>query len=99
MFDFVHKHRKKIQLIFLVLIVPPFMLFGVDVYFRDAGGGQSVAKVGDYAISTDEFSRAVRERQEAMRRATQGRLDPAMLDSAGMREDVLETLVRRRLLV
>jgi len=99
MFDFVHKHRRKIQLVFLVLIVPPFMLFGVDVYFRDAGGGQSVAKVGDYAISTDEFSRALRERQEAMRRATQGRLDPSMLDSAGMRQEVLETLIRRRLLV
>ena len=99
MFDFVHKHRRKIQLVFLVLIVPPFMLFGVDVYFRDAGGGQSVAKVGDYAISPDEFSRALRERQEAMRRATQGRLDPSMLDNAAMRQDVLETLVRRRLLV
>jgi peptidyl-prolyl cis-trans isomerase D len=99
MFEFVYKHRKKIQLIFLVLIVPPFALFGVDVYFRDGGGGQSVAKVGDYTISTDEFSRALRERQDAVRRAAQGRLDPSMLDDAALRQDVLETLVRRRLLV
>jgi peptidyl-prolyl cis-trans isomerase D len=99
MFEFVHKHRVKIQIIFLVLIVPPFMLFGVDVYFRDAAPGGAVAKVGDYAISADEFSRALRERQSAVRRATEGRLDPAMLDNPELRQDVLETLVRRRLLV
>ncbi len=99
MFDWVYKNRKKIQIIFLVLIVPPFMLFGVDVYFRDGTSGGSVATVGDYSISTEEFSRALRERQDALRRSAQGRLDPSMLDSPGMRQDVLETLVRRRLLV
>ena len=99
MFDFVYKHRKKIQIIFLVLIVPPFALFGVDVYFRDAGPGGAVAKVGDYSISQDEFARALRERQTALQRAAQGRIDPAMLDNPELRQDVLETLVRRRLLV
>ena len=99
MFDFVHKHRQKILIAILVLIVPPFMLFGVDVYFRDAGPGAAVAKVGDYSISTEEFSRALRERQSALRRATEGRLDPAMLDNPELRQEVLETLVRRRLLV
>lgn len=99
MFDFVHRNRRKIQIIFLVLIVPPFMLFGVDVYFRDVGVGQSVARVGDYTISEEEFSRALRERQEMVRRAVDGRVDPAMLDSPELRASVLETLVQRRLLV
>jgi peptidyl-prolyl cis-trans isomerase D len=98
-FDFVHKHRQKILIAILVLIVPPFALFGVDVYFRDADSGAAVAKVGDYAISKEEFSRALRERQSALRRATEGRLDPAMLDTPELRQEVLETLVRRRLLV
>ncbi len=60
MFDFVYKHRKKIQIIILALIVPPFALFGVDVYFRGGESARAVATVGDYAISQDEFSRALR---------------------------------------
>jgi peptidyl-prolyl cis-trans isomerase D len=99
MFDFVYRNRKKIQIIFLILIVPPFALFGVDVYFRDAGPGGAVAKVGDYSISPEEFSRALRGRQSALQRATEGRIDPAMLDNPELRQDVLETLIRRRLLV
>jgi peptidyl-prolyl cis-trans isomerase D len=99
MFDFVHKHRKRIQLVFLVLIVPPFALFGVDVYFRDGGAGGAVAKVGDYSISQEEFSRALRDRQMAVQRATQGRIDPALLDNPELRQDVLDLLVRRRLLI
>jgi peptidyl-prolyl cis-trans isomerase D len=99
MFEFVHKHRQKIQIILLVLIVPPFALFGVDVYFRDAGPGGAVAKVGDYSISQEEFLRALRERQQAVQRASEGRIDPAMLDNPELRQDVLDALVRRRLLV
>ena len=99
MFDFVYKHRKKIQIIFLILIVPPFALFGVDVYFREAGPGGAVAKVGDYSISQEEFARALRERQTAVQRAAEGRIDPAMLDSPELRQDVLDLLIRRRLLV
>jgi peptidyl-prolyl cis-trans isomerase D len=99
MFDLVYKHRKKIQIIFLILIVPPFALFGVDVYFRDAVPGGAAAKVGDYSISQEEFSRALRERQTAVQRATEGRIDPALLDNPELRQDVLDTLIRRRLLV
>jgi peptidyl-prolyl cis-trans isomerase D len=99
MFDFVYRNRKKIQIVFLVLIVPPFALFGVDVYFRDGVGGQSVAQVGDYTISQEEFANALRERQEMIRRSVDGRIDPVMLDNPELRRSVLETLVQRRLLV
>jgi peptidyl-prolyl cis-trans isomerase D len=99
MFEFVYKHRKAIQIVFLILIVPPFMLFGVDVYFRDVGGGQSVARVGDYSITQDEFGLALRDRQAAIQRAAGGRIDPAMLDNPELRRSVLESLVHRRLLV
>jgi len=99
MFDFVYRNRKKIQLIFLLLIVPPFALFGVDVYFRNRDGVQAVARVGDYTITQDEFSRALRERQSALQRSTDGRIDPALLDSPELRAAALDTLIRRRLLV
>ena len=99
MFDFVYRHRKRIQLVILLLIVPPFALFGVDIYFRNREGVQSVARVGDYTISQDEFSRALRERQSALQQQTGGRIDPALLDNPELRAAALDTLVRRRLLV
>ena len=61
--------------------------------------GQAVARVGDYSISQEEFSRAQRERQEALQRMSQGRVDPAMLDNPEMRYAVLDGLIQRRLLL
>lgn len=100
MFAFVEKNKKLIQIAFLVLIVPPFALFGVDAYFRGIEGGQSVAQVGDYVVSEEEFSRALREQQQGLQRAMQGqRIDPALLDNPALRTATLETLIQRRLLI
>jgi peptidyl-prolyl cis-trans isomerase D len=99
MFDFVGKHKTLIQIVLFVIFLP-FAFFGIDSYFRQDGGGQAVARVGDHAISQDEFSRALRERQDAIQRMVQGqRLDPAMLDNAELRFSVLEGLIQRKLLL
>ncbi len=98
MFDFVTKHKRLIQVV-LAIIFLPFAFFGVDSYFRGAGVGQAVAKVGDYSISQEEFSRALRDRQEALQRMAQGRVDPAMLDSPDVRYATLDGLIQRRLLL
>ncbi len=99
MFTFVDKNKKLIQIVFLVLIVPPFALFGVDAYFRGMDGDQTVARVGDRIITQDEFNRALRDRQQNLQNAMQGRVDPAMLDTPEMRTATLETLIQRRLLI
>ena len=98
MYDFVGKNKKLIQII-LAIIFLPFAFFGIDQYFRGGVGGQAVARVGDYVISGEEFSRALREQQDQLRRAMDGRVDPAMLDSAELRSGTLESLVQRRLLL
>lgn len=83
-----------------VLIIPPFAFFGIDTYFRGGMGGQTVARVGDYNISQEEFSRALRERQQTIQRMTEGRrVDPALLDNPEMRFAVLESMIQRRLLL
>jgi peptidyl-prolyl cis-trans isomerase D len=61
--------------------------------------GQAVARVGDYSISQEEFSRALRERQEALQRMAQGRVDPALLDNPEVRYATLDGLIQRRLLL
>src|SRR5687767_9452585 len=99
MFDLVTKYKRWIMIGLFVLIIPPFALFGIDQYVRESGGGQTVATVGDYQISDQEFSRALRERQEALRNMAGGKIDPALLDSNEQRLDVLDAMVRQRVLV
>lgn len=98
MFDFVAKNKKLIQVI-LFLVFLPFAFFGIDAYFRGGGVGQAVARVGDYSISQEEFGRALRERQDALRRMAQGRVDPALLESREVRYATLESMIQRRLLL
>jgi len=98
MFDFVAKNKRLIQGV-LFLIFLPFAFFGVDSYFRGSGVGQAVARVGDQSISQEEFSRALRERQEALQRMMQGRIDPSMLDNPELRYATLDALIQRRLLL
>lgn len=99
MFGFVEKRRKWIMIGILALIIPPFALFGIDSYFRDGVRGAIVAKVGDHEISDQEFSQALRERQEALRNMSGGRIDPDLLDTPELQFSVLETLVRQRVLL
>ena len=98
MFDLIHKHRRAIQILLFLFLFPPFVFFGVD-RFTHSGGSETVASVGDSRITQQEFTRALRERQEAIQRLTGGRASPELLDSAELRGEVLEALVRRHLLL
>ncbi len=98
MFTFIGNNKRILQIV-LFLVAVPFMFFGVDSYFRASGTGQSVARVGDYKISQQEFIDALRDRQEALRRMTQGKLDASLLDSPELRFATLDNLIQRRLLL
>ena len=98
MFDTVQKNKRIIQIV-LAIVLLPFAFFGVDSYFRDSPTGQTVAKVGDYDISEQEFQQALRERQDQLRTMAGGRIDSALLDSPELRFSVLDTLIRRRVLI
>jgi peptidyl-prolyl cis-trans isomerase D len=98
MFDLVQRNKRIIQIV-LAIVLLPFAFFGVDSYFRDSATGATVAKVAGSEISEQEFQQAVRDRQEQLRSMSQGRIDPALLDSPELRFSVLESLVRQRLLL
>jgi peptidyl-prolyl cis-trans isomerase D len=98
MFDLVQRNKRIIQVV-LAIILLPFAFFGVDSYFRDGSAGRAVAKVGDHEIGEQEFTNAVRERQEQLRNMSGGRIDPALLDSPELKFSVLEGLVRQRVLL
>lgn len=96
MFDWVYKHKRWLQVVLLVLIVPPFAMFGINYYFQDSGTGVSVAKVAGTRISAQEFEGALRERQDQLRQMTQGKADEAMLNSNEVRNGVINSLVENR---
>jgi len=96
MFDFVAKRKRLVLVGLLVLILPPFALFGIETYFTGRDVGQAVARVGDHVISPDEFSRGLRDQ---LQRMTEGRVDPGTLDTPELRQATLEILIQRRLLI
>ena len=98
MFDFIHSHKRAIQVVLFLFLIPPFLFFGVD-RLQNPAGSETVASVGDFRITQQEFARALRERQEAIQRVTGGRASPELLDSAELRSEVLEALIRRQLLL
>jgi peptidyl-prolyl cis-trans isomerase D len=86
--------------VILALITIPFALFGVEYYFRQAGGGaDTVAKVDGYAISQAEFTENLRNQLERMQAGLHdARLDPSALDTPELRREALAGLVNRHLL-
>ncbi len=99
MFHFIDKYRKAVMIGIFILIIPPFAFFGIDSYFQGGSGGNVVATVGSYKISQNEFTQALRERQEAIQRMSGGRVDPAMMESPQLRMSVIEGLVQQQLLL
>ncbi len=97
MFDFVRKHTKVMMGVMFLLIIPSFVLFGVQGYNRMNEGGEVVAKVAGQEINQAEWDNA--HRNEVQRVLTQSpNIDPKILDSAEARYATLEKLVRDRVL-
>ncbi len=97
MFDLVHKHKRLVQLL-LALMVLPFAFWGIDSYRRNASAAQDVAEVAGQKITLQEFSQAQREQQERLRALLGGKLDPAMLDTPAQRAELLDQMIQQRLL-
>jgi peptidyl-prolyl cis-trans isomerase D len=95
MFDLVHKHKRIAQFI-LMLIMIPFAFFGVDYYFRSSGSVGEVAKFDGGKITEADFAQAIRDQQEQLRRSAQG-VDPAILDNPEVRFNLVQQLLRDRL--
>lgn len=97
MFDFVRKHTKIMQWVLALLIVPSFVLFGVEGYNRSQDKGEPVAKVDGREITQSEWDAAHRNEIDRLRESMPT-LDVKLLDSPEARYVTLERLVRERVL-
>lgn len=97
MFDFVRKHTKTLMFLMFLLIIPSFVLFGIDGYNRMSDKGSVVARVSGHDITQTEWDNAHKIEVDRIR-ASMPNVDPKLLDSAEARYATLERLVRERVL-
>jgi peptidyl-prolyl cis-trans isomerase D len=97
MFDFVRKHTKIMQFMLFMLIVPSFVLFGLEGYKRSGEQGEAVAKVDGKEIRQSEWDAAHKNEVDRLR-ASMPSLDAKLLDSPEAKYATLERLVRERVL-
>ncbi|MFN0185655.1 MAG: SurA N-terminal domain-containing protein [Aquabacterium sp.] len=98
MFEFVRAHTRLFQLLLLLLIFPSFVFFGVQGYTQFTEGARDkVADISGSAITQTEWN-GQHQRQVQRIRAQNPETDAALLDSPEARAQVLEGLVRERVL-
>src|SRR4051812_6782659 len=99
MFDFVRSHTKLLQFVLLLLIVPSFVVFGIQGYsrFTDAANA-TVAKVGGYEIKQSELDQAHRVQVERLR-ARMPSADVKLFDTPEAKRQTLDSLIRDQLLL
>ncbi len=96
MFESIRKHSKVVMLVLFLLIIPSFVLVGIDRnYF--SGGSPAVARVDGKDITQDEWDNAHRMESDRIRAQSPG-VDAKLLDSPQARYATLERLVRDRVL-
>ena len=93
MFDSIRDHKKYLMGFLLILIIPSFVLFGVQGFTDFNQRGEAVATVDGHDIRKSEWDEA--HRNEAQRlREQMPNLDAKLLDSDAARYATLERLVR-----
>jgi peptidyl-prolyl cis-trans isomerase D len=80
MFEFVRKHNRVMQVLLFILIVPSFLLFGLEGYNRYQEKGETVAKVDGREITQAEWD-AAHQREVDRLRQQMPQLDARLLDS------------------
>jgi parvulin-like peptidyl-prolyl isomerase len=76
-----------------------FVVWGVKSAPGDLAGRGFVASVGDTLISADEYQQAYRRQVEMYRQVLGDKLDEKTLESMNLKQQVLERLIRRALVL
>ena len=97
MFDFVAKHKRLIQLV-LALTMVPFAFFGLDYYTRASRGSNEVAEVDGTPVMAREYADELRRQQDRLRQVLGQNADLTPFDTPEMRMAVLDSLISQRLL-
>lgn len=97
MFESIRNHKKYLMGFLMILIIPSFVLFGVEGYTRYNEASEAVATVDGQKITKAEWDQAHQRESQRLRESMPG-LDSRLLDSDQARYATLERLVRQRVL-
>ncbi len=97
MFYSIRNHKKYLMGFLMILIIPSFVLFGIEGYSRFNEGSEPVATVDGKDITKIEWDMLHQQESQRLREAMPT-LDASVLDSEAARYATLERLVRERLL-
>jgi peptidyl-prolyl cis-trans isomerase D len=97
MFDSIRNHKKYLMGFLLILIIPSFVLFGVEGFNGRDSRSEAVATVDGQDITRLEWEQA-HETETRRLRASMPGLDAKLLDSEEARLATLDRLVRQRVL-
>ncbi len=95
MFDFFRSNIKFLMGFLMLLIIPSFVLFGIEGYQSMGQNGEVVAKVGKHEITQEEWENRHRADLENLVARMSG-LDRATLDGEAPRLATLERMVNER---
>ncbi len=86
-----------VRWLFILFLVVPFGLFGIDAYINRVSSGEAFASVGSLRISNQEFDQAVRKQADVYRQQFRGNFDASIMDNPEIRRGVLDQLVGEKL--
>lgn len=82
---------------FIVFLVVPFGLFGIDAYLSNVGAGEAMANVGNARVSQYEYDQALRRQADIYRQQFRGNFDASLMDNVEVKRAVLDQLVAEKL--
>lgn len=97
MFDSIRNHKKYLMGFLMILIIPSFVLFGIEGYSRFNEGGEVVARVAGKDITRQEWDAMHRQESDRLL-STMPTMDRSLLDSDEARYATLERMVRDRVM-
>ena len=87
-----------VRWLFILFLVVPFGLFGIDAYINRVGSDGAVAQVGKARVTTSEFENALRRQADMYREQFRGQFDSSIMDNPDVRLAVLDQLVNEKLI-
>ena len=97
MFDFVRNNTKIMMGLLFLLIIPSFVMFGIEGYTRFNDGGAVVAKVNGNKIVQSEWDAAHKSEVDRIR-ASMPSIDIKLFDTPEAKYATLERLVREKVI-
>lgn len=89
--------NRVIRWIFIIFLVVPFGLFGIDAYVSSVGAGEAMVSVGNARITQFEYEQAMRRQADIYRQQFRDNFDATLMENPEVKRGVLDQLVAEKL--